>query len=300
MNDVERLLEIASKSTIPVILFGESGTGKEVMARRLHELSDRANEAFVAVNCGAISPGLVESLFEGSCRGAYTGSVTNQLGFVRAADKGTLFLDEIGELPLESQTRLLRILQEKSVMPVGAQRSIPVDFRLVCATHRDLPSAVRTGRFREDLFFRLNVFPIRLRPLRERPDELRTIAENLWRELSPRELSPHELRSLKNFPWPGNVRQLKNVLARFHLLENLGHSIDDVLSDEPWDLHVLKGSCRESRNPYRTHGTPSIKSIQEALLECAGNKSRAAQVLGISRGSLCYQLRKNGDRPNLS
>lgn len=296
MNDVERLVEIASKSTIPVILFGESGTGKEVMARRLHELSPRANEAFVAVNCGAISPGLVESLFEGSCRGAYTGAVANQIGFVRAADRGTLFLDEIGELPLESQTRLLRILQEKSVMPVGAQRSIPVDFRLVCATHRNLESAVRSGRFREDLFFRLNVFPIRLRPLRERLDEFRAIAEELWSGLSPRSLSAQELRSLKAFPWPGNVRQLKNVLERFHLLQDLGRTIDEVLAEEPRSLHALQESCNKTIRRI----APSWENIQETLLECAGNKSRAAQTLGISRGSLCYQLKKNADRPKLS
>lgn len=299
MDDSKSLLEVASRSTIPVLLCGESGTGKEVMARRLHAHSDRSKGAFVAVNCGAISPGLVESLLEGSYRGAYTGAVSNQIGLVRAADHGTLFLDEIGELPLESQTRLLRILQERAVMPVGSQRSISVDFRLVCATHRNLRSAVKAGRFREDLFFRLNVFPIHLLPLRERLDELRTIAAEIWNGLSLRPLSDGELQSLCRFPWPGNVRQLKNVLERFQLLQNLGRTLDDILAEEPWDLHPSREICVRERR-YRYGNLPSWKSILEAMEEARNNKSRAAQILGISRGSLCYQLKKNSPCPKPS
>lgn len=301
MADAKHLLEIASRSSVPVLVCGESGTGKEVMARKLHAMSDRSKGPFVAVNCGAISPGLVESLFEGSCRGAYTGAVANQLGFVRAADHGTLFLDEIGELPLESQTRLLRILQERAVTPVGTQQSISVDFRLVCATHRNLQAAVKTGRFREDLFFRLNVFPIRLLPLRERLDELRAIAVEIWQGLSARPLSADELKSLCRFPWPGNVRQLKNVLERYQLLQNLGDSLEEILAGEPWDLHSMHASyAQEGRTVYRTGNTPSWKNILEVLQECHNNKSRAAQILGISRGSLCYQLKKNSVRPKPS
>lgn len=293
MADSKKLLEIAARSSIPVLLCGESGTGKEVMARRLHAMSDRAQGAFVAVNCGAISPGLVESLFEGSCRGAFTGAVSNQQGFVRAADHGTLFLDEIGELPLEIQTRLLRILQERSVTPVGSLQSIPVDFRLICATHRNLQAAVCAGKFREDLFFRLNVFPIRLLPLRERIDELRTIAVEIWRELSSRNLTESELKSLCQFPWPGNVRQLKNVLERFQLLQNLGETLDDILSSEPWDFRSLQNIHVQelSASLYRSVKTPAWKSIQETLLQCGNNKTKAAARLGISRGSLCYQIK---------
>ncbi len=301
MTDAKSLLDIAAKSSIPVLICGESGTGKEVMARKLHAQSARSNGPFVAVNCGAISPGLIESLFEGSCRGAYTGAVSSQLGFVRAADHGTLFLDEIGELPLESQTRLLRILQEKAVTPVGSQQSIAVDFRLVCATHRNLQAAVKAGRFREDLFFRLNVFPIRLLPLRERIDDLKSIALEIWRELSGRELSQGELRSLCAFPWPGNVRQLKNVLERYRLLLNMGETLEEILAGEPWDMHSARGiGVSEFRKPYRYGSTPSWKRIAETLQECRNNKSRAAQILGISRGSLCYQLKKNSTRPKPS
>lgn len=293
MQNADCLLKIAAASSVPVLFYGESGTGKEVMARRLHRMGNRSVGPFVAVNCGAISPGLVESLFEGSCRGAYTGAVSNQLGFVRAADRGTLFLDEIGELPLESQTRLLRILQERSVTPVGSQQSIPVDFRLVCATHRDLQAAVKSGRFREDLFFRLNVFPIGLKPLRERLDDLKRIAGEIWGELSAEPLHGEEMKSLCEFPWPGNVRQLKNVLERFSLLRSLGQSLKEVLADEPWDLHSRRErAVMECRRVYRYGNTPSWKSIQEALAECRNNKTRTAELLGISRGSLCYQIRK--------
>ncbi|MCK9183525.1 MAG: sigma-54 dependent transcriptional regulator [Fibrobacteraceae bacterium] len=295
MNDVTRLLEIASKSSVPVLLCGESGTGKEVAARNLHLIGARSKGPFIPVNCGALNPGLIESLFEGSCRGAFTGSVSNQLGFVRAADKGTLFLDEIGELPLESQTRLLRILQERSVTPVGSQISIPVDFRLVCATHRNLEDAVKNGRFREDLFFRLNVFPIHLLPLRDRQGELKTIAAELWSELSPRSLNAEELQKLMSFPWPGNVRQLKNVLNRYCLLECLGNSLDSVLASEPWDLHSLRSySVGEIRQGYRCRSvSPSWNRIESVLNETSSNKSRAAKILGISRGALCYQVRKH-------
>lgn len=301
VTDAKSLLEIAAKSSVPVLICGESGTGKEVMARKLHALSARSRGPFIAVNCGAISPGLIESLFEGSCRGSYTGAVANQLGFVRAADHGTLFLDEIGELPLESQTRLLRILQERAVTPIGSQQSISVDFRLVCATHRNLQLAVKTGRFREDLFFRLNVFPIRLLPLRERIDDLKMLAIEIWREISGRELSQGELRSLCRFPWPGNVRQLKNVLERYLLLQNMGDSLEEILAGEPWDTHSANGAfVRDVRKTYRYGNTPSWKHILEALQECHNNKSRAAQILGISRGSLCYQLKKNSTRPKPS
>ncbi len=301
MADAKRLLKIASNSSVPVLICGESGTGKEVMARSLHALSSRSKGPFIAVNCGAISPGLIESLFEGSCRGAYTGAVANQLGFVRAADHGTLFLDEIGELPLESQTRLLRILQERAVTPIGSQQSVPVDFRLVCATHRNLQAAVKAGRFREDLFFRLNVFPIHLLPLRERIDDLKTIAKEIWWKIAGKELSQGELRTLCSFPWPGNVRQLKNVLERYQLLQNLGDSLEEILAGEPWDTHSFREiGAREPRKIYRYGNTPSWNRIVEVLQECRNNKSRAAQILGISRGSLCYQLKKNSARPKPS
>ncbi|MFA6622938.1 MAG: sigma-54 dependent transcriptional regulator [Fibrobacteraceae bacterium] len=299
MQEMMRLLTIAAKSDIPVLLCGESGTGKEVAARKLHELSPRAPGPFIAVNCGALSAGLVESLFEGACRGAFTGAVCDRVGFVRAADGGTLFLDEIGELPLESQTRLLRILQEKSVTPVGSERSISVNFRLVCATHRDLDESVRAGSFREDLFFRLNVFPVRLPPLRKRPaSEFAALLRELWAELSDSPLSADDSALLRDFPWPGNVRQLKNVLCRYHLLGPHGTALSDILVEEPPDPDwAHSGVLNERRAPYRVRAvSPSWDRIRDALAEEKDNKTRAARRLGISRGALCYQVRKMTNR----
>lgn len=299
MNDAMRLLAIAAKSDIPVLLCGESGTGKEVAARKLHSLSLRASGPFIAVNCGALSAGLVESLFEGACRGAFTGAVRDRAGFVRAADKGTLFLDEIGELPLESQTRLLRILQEKTVTPVGSERSIPVDFRLVCATHRDLEEFVRAGCFREDLFFRLNAFPVRIPPLRKRPAaEFDALIKELWAELAGVPLSAEDTLLLRDFPWPGNVRQLKNVLCRYRLLGPHGTTLSDILVGEPPDPDwAHSGILNEHRAPYRVRAvSPAWESIREALAEEKDNKTRAAKRLGISRGALCYQVRKMTNR----
>jgi len=294
MNDAKRLLKIAAKSNIPVLICGESGTGKEVAARILHAESGRATGPFIAVNCGALNSGLMESLFEGSRRGAFTGSTSDQLGFVRAADKGTLFLDEIGELPLESQTRFLRILQERAVTPLGSQSTIPVDFRLVCATHRNLEQAVRAGLFREDLYFRLNVFPVRLPPLRHRQSEFASLVQELWHELGNSSLEENDVNELASFPWPGNVRQLKNVLCRYRLLEPYGTKLSMILAEETWNFKMGKvTSVCEQNGGYKIRSNaPCLDKIVTALEAHQYNKTHAAQSLGISRGCLCYQLRK--------
>ena len=179
MNRHESMLRIAASSDISVLLLGESGSGKEVAARFVHAHSKRAGGPFIALNCGAIAKGLTESILEGHRKGAFTGASEERLGVVRSADHGTLFLDEIGEMPFETQCKLLRILQERAVMPLGSCDSLPVDFRLICATNRDLRAEVHAGRFREDLYFRLNVFPVKIPPLRERED-FATIAQEIW------------------------------------------------------------------------------------------------------------------------
>ena len=176
MNRHESMLNIVAGSDVSVLLLGESGSGKEVAARYIHAHSSRAGGPFIALNCGAIAQGLVESILEGHRKGAFTGAVEEKLGLVRSAEGGTLFLDEIGELPLETQSKLLRILQEKAVTPVGAAQSIPVNFRLICATNRNLKMEIADGNFRADLFFRINVFPIEIPPLRARRDFLRLAA----------------------------------------------------------------------------------------------------------------------------
>lgn len=334
MNNPEILLKIAANSAIPVLLQGESGVGKEVAARKLHRESPRRRKPFVALNCGAIPKNLVESTFEGSLKGAFTGASTEQTGVVRAAEGGTLFLDEIGELPLESQCRLLRILQEKAVMPIGATEAVKVNFRLVCATNRDLREEVAAGRFREDLYFRINAFPIVLPPLRQRKD-FRSVCQELWKEIlegdlkedlekdlktdmdgcrdkdgkwvegnsdegassgsrgqegyesrgSRAALAEGELLTLEQFKWPGNIRQLKNVLQRYSLLRMHRVTLEEILADE------FQNEPNFGRMP-----TPDAEEILRTLRLSGGNKSLAARELGISRGSLCYQIKKLEER----
>lgn len=302
MNPTDRLLAIAAPSLLPVLLLGESGCGKEVAARTLHKNSPRHSKPFIAVNCGAFPPGLLESQLCGHVRGAFTGADREQVGFVRAAAGGTLFLDEIGELPLDAQSRLLRILQEKCVTPVGAQREIPVDFRLICATHHHLESDVRLGRFRQDLYFRIAAFPVRLPPLRERLGELPTIAARLWKEASPPhtpDLDREDLYLLSQRKWPGNIRQLRNVLERYALLREHSVSLDEILDTESWDSAANLGLNTPSKLPLKAPRirAPAPDRIAACLLESNFNKSRTARRLGISRGSLCYQLRKAASPP---
>lgn len=294
MASYAELLKVAAGADVPVLLLGESGSGKEVAARAVHAASARAEGPFIPLNCGAIPANLEESVLEGSERGSFTGATNARPGLVRAAAKGTLFLDEIGELPLASQARLLRILQERTVLPIGAHREIPVDFRLICATNRDLPELVSKGRFREDLLFRINVFPVRLPPLRNRLEELEKIADDLWETLEfesgnsgwKRRLSTAELAELKTYQWPGNIRQLKNVLQRYHLLKPCRVPLRQILSEERETYFAEEKPAQKRRH------APEKSVIERTLRECGFNKSRAARELGISRGSLCYQLRE--------
>ena len=285
MKSAKELLKIASKSTITVLLQGESGTGKEVAARQLHRESDRCRGPFVALNCGAIAKNLAESTLEGAKKGAFTGATADQPGVVRSAHGGTLFLDEIGELPFDMQSKLLRILQERAVMPVGSTVTVPVDFRLVCATNRNLKEEIVAGRFREDLFFRLSTFPILLPPLRER-DDFDDLAKELWRESAgdaAQELSRSEIANLRLFRWPGNIRQLKNVLQRYALLRPHGILLAEILEEEFSEPSHAASPC---------FGTPSWPVIENALHRFGGNKMQTARALGISRSNLYLQIKK--------
>ena len=308
MKRPNELLDIAANSSVPVLIQGESGAGKEVAARYIHEHGPRRFGPFIALNCGALAQNIVESTLEGSVKGAFTGAYADQKGIVRAANGGTLFLDEIGELSFDTQSKLLRILQERAVLPVGATRAIPVDFRLICATNRDLKREVFDKRFREDLFFRLNVFPVIVPPLRNR-DDFDEIAHDLWHnicemarrthfEAPKRNLTTHEIHALKQFKWPGNVRQLKNVLQRYALLEPHGIDLREILCDEYAMLEVheddpVKRQSQDNLWTKKRATAPEWETIKEALDSCNWNKSRASNRLGISRGSLCYQLRKH-------
>lgn len=297
MNRHESMLRIAASSDISVLLLGESGSGKEVAARFVHAHSKRAGGPFIALNCGAIAKGLTESILEGHRKGAFTGASEERLGVVRSADHGTLFLDEIGEMPFETQCKLLRILQERSVMPLGSCDPLPVDFRLICATNRNLRAEVHAGRFREDLYFRLNVFPVKIPPLRERED-FASIAQEIWKEIADNKpLNANEIELLSKRKWPGNVRQLKNVLQRYSLLKPYDITLPKLLDEEFFEP-IFSSSVAEPTRLYnvksrRITETPEWNLICSELSKNSGNKSVTAQKLGISRGCLDYQIRKH-------
>ncbi|WP_300572899.1 sigma-54 dependent transcriptional regulator [Phenylobacterium sp.] len=240
MTLVKRMGERAAKSTIPILITGESGVGKEVIARALHGSSDRAGKAFVAVNCGALPENLVESILFGHEKGSFTGATDKHLGKFQEANGGTLFLDEVGELPLDMQVKLLRALQESEIDPVGAKRSVKVDVRIVSATNRDLSQAVAEGRFREDLFYRLNVFPIEAPALRTRKDDIPALVEHFIRRFNVEEgkkvvgCAPETLQHLLAFDWPGNVRQLENAVYRAIVLADSPYL-------QPFDFPAISG-----------------------------------------------------------
>ncbi len=287
-----QFLEAASQTSISVLLLGESGCGKEVAARHIHEHSSRRNAPFIAVNCGALPHSLQDSLLSGYRKGAFSGAQNDHQGLVESVQGGTLFLDEIGELPLESQTRFLRILQERKVHPLGASQEISVDFRLICATHRDLHADVVSGKFRQDLFHRIASLTIRLPPLRERLQELATIAQSLWQQITGTgaALSPEELGQLRSYEWPGNIRQMGNVLQRLHVLAKFGVTLADLLAEERKNVTAVTTMASDK---VTTRAKSPPRPAMLAALEANGfNKSRTAKELGISRGGLCYQLRK--------
>ena len=307
MKDSKEMLRIVAGSDVPVLLLGESGAGKEVAARFVHRSGPRERGPFIALNCAAIATGLMESILEGAKRGSFTGASMDQMGVVRAAEGGTLFLDEIGELPLSCQGKLLRILQEKAVLPVGSARAISVDFRLICATNRNLQTEMAQGRFREDLFYRINTFPIEIPPLRERTD-FPEVARDVWHEICEKEnmdITAAEINLLQKFSWPGNIRQLKNVLQRYQLLKRHGISLEEILAEE----FAARAATNFARNSSTTCGQPiysknfssarkprttppSWNVLRETLVKYNGNKSQTASELGISRGCVDSQIRK--------
>nr|WP_269448967.1 sigma-54 dependent transcriptional regulator [Kordiimonas lipolytica] len=220
------LAKKAAKAAIPVLIEGESGVGKEVFANAIHDASDRSGTPFVAVNCGAIPENLVESILFGHEKGAFTGATEKRIGKFQEADGGTLFLDEVGELPLDVQVKLLRAIQEKEIDPVGGRQSIKVDIRIISATNRNLAERVATGAFREDLYYRLNVYPIHLPPLRERKSDVPALTEHFldqiaaMEDMARKQVSTDTLRLLESYDWPGNIRQLQNALFRAVILSD--------------------------------------------------------------------------------
>lgn len=324
MRMVKSLGARAAKSNIPVLITGESGVGKEVIARALHGASDRAGKPFVAVNCGALPANLVESILFGHEKGAFTGAHDKHAGKFLEANGGTLFLDEIGELPLDMQVKLLRALQESEIDPVGAKRSVKVDVRIVSATNRDLEGQVKAGAFREDLFYRLNVFPIEAPSLRERREDIPALIEHFVARFNAEEgkrvmgAGPDTLALLTAFEWPGNVRQLENAIYRAI-----------VLADDPWlqphDFPAISGLAAplpetgaEAPGPSPAHALSDLAApeapvrilddrghlrtledierdlIQHAIEVYAGHMSEIARRLGIGRSTLYRKVREQG------
>jgi len=297
MENILRLLRRVTGTETTVLIQGETGTGKELIARFIHAESNRREQIFIPVNCGAIPKDLVESEFFGHSRGAFTGATQEKKGYFEMANGGTIFLDEIGEAPQELQVKLLRVIQESEIMPVGYHQPKKVDVRIIASTNRDLKAEVSANRFRQDLFFRINVFSITIPPLRERKKDILPLADFFLRQFSQKlnrkigSFSNETKDLLMAYSWPGNVRELQNEIERLVLLSETGKNVGpDLLSD-----HI-----RQKHRPTRT-SSGDLKSavreleegmIRDALSRFSQNKSRTARALGISRQSLLEKLRR--------
>jgi DNA-binding NtrC family response regulator len=306
MQAIFKTVKAVADTRTTVLITGESGTGKTLLARSLHALSARRNGPFVEVNCGALPETLLESELFGHQKGAFTGAVRDKVGKFEAASGGTIFLDEVGTSSPAFQVKLLRVLQDRVIERVGDTRTIPVDVRIVLATNKDLEAAVRAGQFREDLYYRINVITIEMPPLRERQSDVATLAEHFLRRFASEHgrpaltFTPRALAALVQAPWPGNVRQLENLVERAVVLSQ-GKTID--LPDLPAALHTAPAAPAA---PHAAAGPvlplkealqgPEKSLIERALQHCGGNREKAAVALGINRSTLFHKLRKYGIR----
>ncbi len=297
MENILRLLRRVTGTETTVLIQGETGTGKELLARFIHRESNRHNQIFIPVNCGAIPRDLVESEFFGHAKGAFTGATQEKKGYFEMAQGGTIFLDEIGEAPAELQVKLLRVIQENEIMPVGFHQPKNVDVRIIASTNRDLKAEVGAGRFRQDLYFRINVFSVTIPPLRERVKDILPLAEFFLKQFSIKlnrrvgEYSKETRDLLLAYSWPGNVRELQNEIERLVLLSEPEKDIGpELLSD-----YISQRS--RSKSPANGNLKSAIQElewemIREAMANFNQNKSRAARALGISRQSLIEKLRR--------
>jgi two-component system response regulator AtoC len=307
MQTVFRTLQKVAEYKTNVLITGESGTGKELVARALHDLGPRSTAPFVAVNCGAIPEALLESELFGHRKGAFTDATRDKKGLFEEADGGTLFLDEIGELPLALQVKLLRALQEEEIRRIGDTRETPVDVRVVAATTRDLPAEVKGGTFREDLYYRLNVLPLQLPPLRDRREDIPLLVEHFVRRYAEKHaragmrttgVAPEAMELLLAYGWPGNVRELENTIERAMVLCEGPLIEPHVLEDR------IKGTvARDKIQTTLSSGELSIKKttrvieeelIRKALRATGGNRTNAAKILEISHRALLYKIKEYG------
>jgi len=292
MRRVLELIDKVAPTDATVLILGESGTGKELVARRIHHLSPRREKPLVAVHCAMFPESLLESELFGYERGAFTGAARRKIGHFEYADGGTIFLDEVGELPASVQAKLLRFLQERQFTRLGGVEPVQVDVRVIAATNRDLEQAVREGRFREDLYYRLNVFPIELPPLRERREDIPLLVEHFLkqRNRSPEVVTPDAMELLVQYDWPGNVRELENVIERALILAGDGKITPELL---PF------GRSKGGSSIALPEGGVNLEEVErelilQALRRTGGNKARAAKLLGISRRRLYSRMESLG------
>jgi two-component system response regulator PilR (NtrC family) len=298
IEQVRKLIDRVARSQAPVDITGESGSGKELAARLIHTLGPRRDRAFVPVNCGAIPENLMESEFFGYRKGAFTGASDDRDGFFQVADGGTLFLDEVAELPLTMQVKLLRAIQEKRVRKVGATGEEPVDVRIICATHQDLKALVDQGRFRQDLFYRVNVIELRMPALRECRDDIPMLAQSILARLARAAgqpappLTDRALEALQSYPFPGNVRELENVMERALALM-AGDRIDvEDLNLAPSPLPGVVASAAGSLQDHLDQ--VERQAILDALRQSNNNRTAAARLLGVTFRSLRYRMERLG------
>lgn len=321
IDEVRKLIGLVAKTDACVLILGESGTGKEVAARNIHDLSTRAHKPFIPINCGAIPAELLESELFGHEKGAFTGAITARKGRFEMAQGGTIFLDEIGDMPLPMQVKLLRVLQERTIDRVGGSKSIAIDVRIIAATHRNLEAAIHEGVFREDLYYRLNVFPIEMPPLRERLDDISLLIDELNRRRKSEgvptvTILPDALSTLSRYHWPGNVRELANLTERLAILFPNGNISarqipDKFRKDQTTSDHIknnerkimldlIRDCNQQTDNNQKNEGIDlnqclldaEVKFILEALEKTDWVVAKAARYLKIRRTTLVEKIRK--------
>jgi two-component system nitrogen regulation response regulator NtrX len=307
VRQLREQVAMAAPTNGRVLIYGENGTGKELVARTLHALSRRRAGAFVEVNCAAIPEELIESELFGHVRGSFTGAVADRRGKFEVADGGTIFLDEIGDMSLKTQAKVLRVLQEQTMEPVGGTQRIRVDARVVAATNKELQAEIRAGRFREDLYFRLNVIPIFVPPLRDRAEDIPLLADHFMAEFAreygrrPKAFEPSALAAFQRYSWPGNVRELRNVIERLMIMvpgESIGVAdlafLDQGVTPPPAAsaVSIERLTLHEARERFERD------LILQTLAEQQGNMSRTAEVLGVERSNLYRKMRAFGVAPS--
>jgi two-component system NtrC family response regulator len=297
MRRVQKAIGLAADSQATVLIRGETGTGKELVARALHVHSQRKDHPFVAVNCAAIPADLLESELFGHVKGSFTGATSDRAGAFRDAENGTLFLDEIGDMPLAMQAKILRALQERIITPVGG-KPVPIFARVIAATHRDLSKLVAAGQFREDLYYRLNVVPIAIPPLRERPSDIVPLAEHFLLAASfgssGKQLTPAAIETLSRYDWPGNVRELRNVIERACVLTR-----SDIIDALDIDTGAEGGQSPTATSQLEADLPAAVAKLEEimirtALQACGGNRTEAARRLNINRQLLYTKMQRYG------